>query len=149
MSAAFLLRPYRAEDEEAAIALWLETWQHAYPSIDFIARLAWWRERWRNDLVPNAAIIVAEQAGALIGFVTIDPTGYLDQLVVSPSHWGSKLSDALIDEAKRLARNGITLLVNTDNARAIKFYQRNGFVGAGADVNPTSGKPVLRMEWKP
>ena len=51
----FQLRPYRAEDEDAAIALWLETWQLAYPSIDFDARVGWWRERWRNELVPNAA----------------------------------------------------------------------------------------------
>ncbi|MFL6837702.1 MAG: GNAT family N-acetyltransferase, partial [Bradyrhizobium sp.] len=84
MSAAFHLRAYRAEDEDAAIALWQQTWQRAYPSIDFAARAAWWRERWRNELVPHAAIIVAEQAGVLIGFVTIDATGYLDQLVVSP-----------------------------------------------------------------
>src|SRR5688500_20243416 len=83
MSAPFQLRPYRAEDEDAAIALWLETWQLAYPSIDFAARLTWWRQRWRSELVPNAAIVVAEQAGALIGFVTIDPEGYLDQLVRS------------------------------------------------------------------
>ncbi|MDU2928262.1 MAG: GNAT family N-acetyltransferase, partial [Bradyrhizobium sp.] len=44
---------------------------------------------------------------------------------------------------------GITLLVNTDNARAIRFYKRSGFVEAGADVNPTSGRPVLRMAWTP
>jgi putative acetyltransferase len=92
--------------------------------------------------------MVAEQAGALIGFVTIDATGYLDQLVVAPDHWGSELADALIDEAKRLSPDRITLLVNTDNTRAIRFYERNGFVRAGDDVNPTSGKPVLRMEWK-
>jgi putative acetyltransferase len=146
--APFQLRPYRAEEEDAAIALWLETWQQAYPSIDFAARVAWWRERWRKDLVPNAAIIVAEQSGVLTGFVTIDPKGYLDQLVVSPDHWGSSLGNALVDEAKRLSPDGITLLVNTDNVRAIRFYERNGFAQAGGDVNPTSGKPVLRMEWK-
>jgi putative acetyltransferase len=145
---AFQLRPYRAEDEEAAIALWLETWQQAYPSIDFAARVTWWRERWRKDLVPNAAIIVAEQSGVLIGFVTIDPKGYLDQLVVSPDHWGSDLGNALVNEAKRVSPGGITLLVNTDNVRAIRFYERNGFVQAGGDVNPTSGKLVLRMAWK-
>jgi putative acetyltransferase len=38
-------------------------------------------------------------------------------------------------------------LVNSDNARAIRFYARNGFVHAGEDVNPTSGRPVLRMQW--
>jgi putative acetyltransferase len=148
MSASFHLRPYRAEDEDTAIALWLDTWQRAYPSIDFAARVNWWRERWRGELVPKAVIMVAQQDDALIGFVTIDGSGYLDQLVVSPAHWGSKLADALVNEAKRMSPAGITLLVNKDNARAIRFYQRNGFAHAGEDVNPTSGRPVLRMEWK-
>jgi len=148
MSTAFQLRPYRAEDEDAAIELWRLTWQQAYPSIDFTARVAWWRERWRNELVANAAIIVAEQADALVGFVTIDGTGYLDQLVVGPGHWGSPLATSLVDEAKRLSPNGVTLLVNKDNTRAIRFYERNGFVHAGEDVNPTSGRAVLKMRWK-
>jgi putative acetyltransferase len=148
VAADFTLRPYRAEDEDAAIELWRATWQQAYPSIDFTARVAWWRERWRNELVANAAIIVAERADALVGFVTIDGTGYLDQLVVSPDHWGSPLATSLVDEAKRLSPDGVTLLVNKDNTRAIRFYARNGFVHAGEDVNPTSGRAVLKMRWK-
>jgi len=145
----FALRPYRAEDEDAVIALWQRTWQQAYPEIDFAARVAWWRERWRGELVPKAAIIVAEAAGALVGFVTIDTSGYLDQLVVAPDRWGSPLANALVDEAKRLSPDRITLLVNKDNTRAIRFYERNGFAHAGEDVNPTSGRPVKKMEWKP
>jgi putative acetyltransferase len=148
MSAPFHLRPYRADDEDAAIVLWQRTWQHAYPSIDFAARVPWWRERWRGELVPNATIMVAEQAGEMAGFVTIDAKNYLDQLVVAPDRWGSELGNMLVNEAKRLSPDRITLLVNSDNTRAIRFYERNGFVHAGGDVNPTSGKPVLRMEWK-
>jgi len=144
----YRLRPYRDDDEDAAIALWLETWQHAYPSIDFAARVNWWRQRWSSELVPKAAIMVAERDDALIGFVTIDATGYLDQLVVAPDHWGSELADTLINEAKRISPDRIALLVNKDNARAIRFYERNGFAHAGEDVNPTSGRPVLRMVWK-
>jgi putative acetyltransferase len=144
----FHLRPYRTEDEDAAVKLWQRTWQQAYPEIDFAARVPWWRERWRNELVANAAIIVAEQSGALIGFVTIDAKGYLDQLVVDPDRWGSELAARLVGEAKRLSPDRITLLVNTDNIRAIRFYQRSGFVHAGESVNPTSGRPVLKMEWK-
>jgi putative acetyltransferase len=147
VSDAFTLRSYRADDEDAAIELWRHSWQLAYPSIDFAARVAWWRERWRGELVPNAAIVVAEQAHALIGFVTIDADGYLDQLVVSPDHWGSRLATSLVDEAKRLSPGGITLLVNKDNARAIRFYERNRFLHAGEDVNPTSGRLVLKMKW--
>ena len=148
MAATFQLRPYRADDEDAAIALWLETWQLAYPEIDFAARVNWWRARWRDELVPNAAIIVADAAGALVGFVTIDSAGYLDQLVVAADRWGSELADRLVDEAKRRSPDRITLLVNSDNTRAIRFYERNGFAHAGEDVNPTSGRPVLKMEWK-
>jgi putative acetyltransferase len=149
MTTSFQLRPYRESDEDAAIALWQRTWQLAYPSIDFAARVQWWRERWRNELVPNAAIVVAERANTLIGFVTIDAKGYLDQIVVAPEQWGSPLAAALLDEAKRLSPTVVSLLVNKDNARAIRFYERNGFAHAGEDVNPTSGRPVLRMEWKP
>ena len=48
---AFELRPYRSSDEDAAIALWQSSWQEAYPGIDFAARVGWWRERWRGELV--------------------------------------------------------------------------------------------------
>jgi putative acetyltransferase len=148
MTSPFTLRPYQPSDEDAAIALWQSSWQEAYPGIDFAARVAWWRQRWRSELVANAAIVVAEQAGELTGFVTIDATGYLDQLVVTPAHWGSELATRLVDEAKRRSPERVTLLVNQDNARAIRFYERCGFVHAGEDVNPTSGRPVLRMEWR-
>ena len=148
MTNPFTLRPYRSDDEDALIELWLTTWREAYPSIDFAARVPWWRERWRNELMPNAEVIVAELAGTPVGFVTIDRQGYLDQLVVAPDHWGSKLAGALLDEAKRLSPDSVTLLVNDDNARAIRFYERNGFVHGGRDVNPTSGRPVLKMIWK-
>ena len=110
--------------------------------------MTWWRERWRNELVPNAAIIVAEQAGALIGFVTSTRPAISTSSWSAPDQWGSELGNALVAEAKRLSPDCITLLVNADNARAIRFYRRNGFVHAGEDVNPTSGRPVLRMEWK-
>jgi putative acetyltransferase len=148
MPAPFHVRAYRADDEEAAIALWRTTWQRAYPAIDFAARVPWWRTRWQDELVPNARIVVAELAGALVGFVTIDGDGYLDQLVTAPDQWGSELGNRLLAEAKRLSPDRITLLVNADNARAIRFYTRNGFVHAGDDVNPTSGRPVLRMAWQ-
>jgi putative acetyltransferase len=148
MPEAFQLRPYRESDEDVSIALWLETWRQAYPSINFDARVDWWRERWRNELVPVAQIVVAEQNGAIVGFVTIDSRGYLDQLVVSPAQWGSDVARLLVDDAKRLSPVGVTLKVNADNARAIKFYMRNGFVKTGAEMN-TSGRAVDLMEWKP
>jgi putative acetyltransferase len=144
------LRPYATADEDEAIELWRRTWQQAYPHIDFSQRVEWWRERWRNELVATATITVAQAGGALVGFVTVDlKSGYLDQFVVAPEAWGSEVGAMLAEEAKRLSPTHLDLLVNKDNARAIRFYEKQGFVYAGEDVNPTSGNPVNRMSWRP
>jgi putative acetyltransferase len=149
-AASFTLRPYQDADEEEAIELWRSTWQIAYPRLDFTARLDWWRRRWREELTPVARITVAESAGAMVGFVTVDPaTGYLDQIVVAPQAWGMHIADALIDAAKRISPAGLDLKVNTDNSRAIRFYEKQGFVISGVDVNPRSGAPIHKMAWRP
>ena len=146
----FTLRRYAEADEDAAIELWRRTWQRAYPHLDFAARVDWWRTRWRDELVPVTVITVAESDGAMRGFVTVDPaTGYLDQIVVAPEAWGSPLAAALLDEAKRIAPLGLDLLVNQDNARAIRFYEKHGFVISGAEVNERSGAPLHKMSWRP
>lgn len=155
------LRVYAAADEDAAIELWRRSWQAAYPALDFTARLAWWRERWRRELVPVCTIMVAEraQSGAptqppvmarpIIGFVTVDPrTGYLDQIVVAPEAWGSPAAAALVAAAKRIASAGLDLHVNQDNRRAIRFYEKHGFAVTGTDVNARSGAPVFKMSWR-
>jgi putative acetyltransferase len=148
------LRRYEAADEEAAIALWLRTWQAAYPQLDFAERLDWWRKRWRSELTPAANIVVAETStsdeGQIVGFVTVDPvTLYLDQIVVAPERWSSGIAAALIAEAKRLSPRGLDLDVNTDNMRAVRFYEKHGFSVTTAGVNAISGKPVHRMSWRP
>jgi len=144
------LRPYAATDEDAAIELWRRAWQVAYPHIDFMARAGWWRERWRKELVPQAKIILAEMNDVIEGFGTVDPrTGYLDQIVVAPEFWGSNVASMLLDAGKRISPARIDLLVNKDNARAIRFYEKHGFSIVGDDVNPVSGRPVHRMHWRP
>ena len=143
------LRPYTAADEDAAIELWRRTWQQHYPHLDFNKRVDWWRTRWRSELVPVARIVLAEIGGALAGFVTVDPKmKYLDQIVVAPEQWGGGVALALLEEAKRLSPAGLELLVNKDNFRAIRFYEKHGFAYAGEDKNPVSGIAVSRMAWR-
>ena len=149
-ASALKVRAYVATDEDATIEIWRRSWQDAYPNIDFAARVDWWRERWRSELVPQAKILVAEMDGVLEGFVTVDPkTGYLDQIVVAPEFWGSNVATLLLDAGKRISPSRLDLLVNKDNDRAIAFYEKNGFAMAGDDVNPVSGRPVFKMSWRP
>ena len=146
----FNLRPYAPADEDVAIELWRRTWQQHYPHLDFTARVPWWRERWRNELVPTAMVTVVEREGAVVGFVTVDPrTRYLDQIVVAPEEWGSDVACVLMAEARRLSPTGLELKVNADNARAIRFYEKQGFAVTGDDVNPISKALIIKMSWRP
>ena len=147
---AVTLRPYSSADEDAAIELWQRTWQQHYPHIDFAKRVNWWRERWRQELAPTASIIVAESDRRLAGFVTVDlKTGYLDQIVVVPEAWGSDVATMLMAAARKISPKGLDLKVNADNTRAIRFYEKQGFVDAGETVNEISGVPVRLMRWRP
>ena len=145
-----ILRPYRPDDFEPSVALWMLAWQTALPEIAFARRLEWWRARWQDDLVPNNKIVVAENGGTLAGFVVIDPkTGWLDQLAVDPAHWGKGVASALMDEAKRISPARVALDVNQVNGRAVRFYEREGFTRAGEGVNKHSGAATYLYEWRP
>jgi putative acetyltransferase len=138
VSSSFTLRRYTAADEAAAIELWRRTWQLAYPHIDF------------DELVPVATITVAEADGKMLGFVTVDPRTFdIDQTVVAPEAWGLGVAAALIAEAKRISPAGLDLHVNKDNAPAIRFYEKQGFVVSGEALNWRSGAPVHKMSWRP
>ncbi len=150
MVTRIVLRPYAPADEDAAIELWRRTWAQHYPHIDFAERVDWWRARWRNELLPAATVSIAEADGRMVGFVTVYPkTGYLDQIVVAPEAWGSDVATMLMDEARRISPGGLDLNVNADNARAIRFYEKQGFIDVGATVNEISGAPVRMMRWRP
>ena len=147
---SFTLRRYRADDEDAAIELWRRTWQLVYPAIDFSVRLDWWRRRWRDELVPSATIIMAEAQERVVGFVTVDPESLdLDQIVVATEAWGTGVASALLAEAKRVSPRGLDLHVNSDNSRAIRFYEKQGFTVCAEAMNWRSGAPVLKMSWRP
>jgi putative acetyltransferase len=55
----------------------------------------------------------------------------------------------LIDEVKRISPAVIRLDVNQSNGRAIRFYERNGFVRTGKGINKNSGAATWLYEWKP
>ena len=52
-------------------------------------------------------------------------------------------------EARRISPHGLDLKVNADNARAIRFYEKQGFVDVGEAINEISGAPVRLMRWRP
>ena len=143
------LRIFAWSHMPAITALWVESWQEAMPDIDFEARRGWLchRVEWLLEEGSVIEIAVSGEDGRVLGFVSVDPgTGYVDQLVVHPNHWGEGVARALVEAAAGRSPMRLSLDVNDDNSRAVRFYEKAGFTTIGHGMNPISGRPTMRME---
>ncbi len=143
------VRPMMPEDLPALLDLWVESWRAAYPRIDFGARRGWAETRFAELQRNGARIFVAETDGRLDGLVTVEPkTGFIDQIVVATGSQRRGIASQLVAAARGVSPDVLELLVNQDNAPAVAFYRREGFVIAGHEANPGSGEPTFRMVWQ-
>ena len=143
------VRPATPVDLPALLDLWVESWQAAYPQIDFSTRRSWAETRFAELQRNGARILVAESSGRPAGLVTVEPTtGYIDQIVVATDAQRRGIASQLIQAARGASAGRLELHVNQDNVPAVAFYRREGFVIAGHDTNPSSGARTYRMTWQ-
>ncbi len=138
-------------DLPSLLDLWVESWSHVYPGIHFEDRRDWFRGHVASWLDAGRACQLARTAdGRLVGFILIDPAAaHLDQICVAHELKGAGYGLTLLREAQRLSPRCIDLSVNALNHRAIRFYEREGFLRTGEGVNPNSGLPVFHYRWAP
>jgi putative acetyltransferase len=144
------VKPRAEADWPALLDLWVASWRATYAEIDFHARRDWFI-RHVSALEAGGAVTFClfETPETLAGFVVIDPaTGWLDQICVHPHHFGAGAAAALIACARNASPGRIRLDVNADNARALRFYERQGFASVGAGPASLSGRPTVVMEWR-
>jgi putative acetyltransferase len=145
-----VVRPMSPDDLFETIELWVAAWQAAYPAIDFSARREWISRRIAELERAGASSFVAIRDGRIVGAAVVDrATGYIDQLVVATQSQGTGVAAGLLAAARDLSPARLALHVNQDNARAIRFYEKHGFICTSVDVNARSGAPVYAMTWKP
>ena len=145
----FNLREFRESDLPALLDVWTASWSATYPDIDFDARREWFTGHLAALRAEGALVHVAENGGSFAGFITLDPrTQDIDQLAVAVEHFGAGLAARLLDSARELSPQRLRLGVNKANARALRFYEREGFTRTGEGVNATSGREFWRMEWR-
>ena len=92
---------------------------------------------------------VADVDGAVAGFVMV-VDDEVEQVYVSADHRGSGIAGALLAEAERQVRAGghrqAWLAVVAGNARARRFYERNGWVDEGGfDYEAATAGGTIRV----
>lgn len=140
----------RPPDAHAPDGLILSPWGQADPARFYSVYQAafrdrpgfpgWQQARWiewisdDDDFRPEWALL-ATLAGADVGFVVGDASGWIIQMGVVPSARGKNIGAWLIGEAVRRMRSAgetaITLNVNMNNPHAAMLYLRLGFATIG------------------
>ena len=163
------LRGATIEDAEQIALLHADSWRRTYRGMmrdDFLDgdvvedRLSAWRER-LNSPASNQRVIVAEDGGAIQGFVCIfggdDPGwgSFVDNLHVRHDVQARGVGRALMREAATWAEAnypglGLYLWVMQANENAQRFYERLGGANRGTEVheNARAGSArVYRYAW--
>ena len=131
------IRPAGDADMAAVAELWHEGWHdghagHVPDGLTAARTLAAFHER-TPARVADTAVAVADD-GALLGFVMV-VGDEVEQVFVAPAGRGTGVADALLEEAeRRVAAAGHAsawLAVVVGNARARRFYERQGWSDAG------------------
>ncbi|GAA2853867.1 GNAT family N-acetyltransferase [Pseudonocardia halophobica] len=142
-----MVRRATVTDARAIARVQVESWRSAYEGLmpaELLAALSVdERERmWRGVLGSSgAAVLVAEESGALVGFVAVRPrpgdpdVGELLALYIAPSQWRRTIGTLLHNAAvEHLARQGCAraeLWVLDGNERAAAFYRARGWIPDG------------------
>jgi GNAT superfamily N-acetyltransferase len=131
------IRPAADADMAAVADLWHEGWHdghagHVPEGLTAARTLAAFHER-TPSRVPDTAVAVDDD-GSLLGFVMV-VGDEVEQVFVAPAGRGTGLASELLAEAERRVAAGghasAWLAVVVGNARARRFYERQGWSDAG------------------
>ncbi|WP_409340679.1 acetyltransferase [Paenibacillus sp. MBLB4367] len=139
---------YRAEDHDTLAEIWLRAVRatHHFISEDDIA---FYHRMVRDEYLTAVEVWeVLDDRHKPIGFIGLDGTK-VEMLFVDPDHHGKGAGRQLLDHAKGLKGNALSVDVNEQNEGALAFYQKYGFVQASRSEHDSAGRPYpilhLRM----
>lgn len=151
------IRPMTPDDVPGKAHVHWQSWREAYANI---IDPAWLNARTLAQCEDMARrfpdnTLVAVQDGRVVGFGVYGTTreadlpdyGELYALYVLASHHGKGIGFALMHAcvAAMPGRPGIVLWVLEGNERAIRFYERHGFLADGRRQEITLGTPLMEQ----
>ncbi|MBW4444634.1 MAG: GNAT family N-acetyltransferase [Plectolyngbya sp. WJT66-NPBG17] len=144
------IRAYRSSDLATLVALWYHTWHQTFPYLQHPYPFSAWEEQFREHLAIHGIVWLAEVEGNIAGFIIVIPNRQrVDQLFVDAQHQSQGIGALLLDRAKAICPQGLTLCTLQENIRARSFYERHGFKAGKQSVNPFNQQPNIEYRWTP
>jgi len=107
---------------------------------------------WRRLSIDGASLFLARRDGNAVGFLLAAPraqTLEIFYLAVDPDAWGCGVGSHLLlsaeDHARKIGRETLELWVINDNQRAIRVYERLGWLGTEVKRATPSGRLERRF----
>jgi ribosomal protein S18 acetylase RimI-like enzyme len=132
-----LVREGTPADAQAVARVHVRAWQTAYAHVFPAERLDALSVERRAEQHREWPPLVAEEAGAIVGFVSVgtsrddDADGELFAIYVDPEYWGRGVGRELMtageERLRELGHADAILWVLEDNPRARRFYDRAGW----------------------
>ena len=153
-----VIREARIDDSLAIARVHVAAWRAAYrgvmpdaflDALDERAREKRWRERLETRPAGRRIVVAVDDEDAIVGFAGVGPArddrgerGELYMINLSPSAWGrgvgSALLGACVSALAAFGHRDAILWVVRQNARARRFYEREGWTREGERRDPIS-----------
>jgi ribosomal protein S18 acetylase RimI-like enzyme len=143
------IRPAHDGDAPTVAAIWYDGWRESHlgnvpDELAAVRTEESFGDRAQRHLADTLVALVDDKVAGFVMVVDDE----VEQVYVSADHRGSRVANALLSEAERLVKDTgydrAWLAVVAGNARARRFYERNGWVDEGpfAHQAPTDGGPI-------
>lgn len=139
-----MIRNLTGIDIDETATIWLETNRKAH---DFIST-EYWQSNFDmvKEMLLQAEVYVYENEGSIQGFIGLNDE-YIAGLFVSNQAQSHGIGKCLLNFVKDQKRK-LSLSVYQKNIRAIRFYQREGFVIQCEKIDDHSGEKEYVMTWE-
>lgn len=138
-----MIRKLKITDLDRVMEIWLDSNIEAH---DFIMRDYWEKNTMtvREQLL-QAEVYIFESYGDILGFVGLQDD-YLAGIFVDKNFRSEGVGKELLDFVKTV-HNSLTLSVYENNSRAVRFYEREGFVVKSKSLDDATGEVEYTMVW--
>lgn len=102
----------------------------------------------REVVAVTRDVWVAVSDERIVGVLALEGSSEVDRLYVAPEAQGRGVGTALLEHAKSLHPDGLTLVTHQRNTGARRFYERHGFVAGRLGLSPPpESEPDVWYSW--